>query len=108
MANYEHLDEARAVASSISNIRDLVSDDVPDQAQIIQYLAEISAVVTPIQAVLKAEELSKFRVKFAAEVALIVIRREAAKLDAGALRDNLLELVATGQRLLEINLPDEV
>jgi len=105
--DYEYVNQARSVASSLSNIRDLLTDEVPDQQQIIQYLAEISAAINPIQSVLSAEQLTEFEVKFAAVTGLIFLAREARKLDDGKFKDNLLQLAATGQALLEINIPDE-
>lgn len=105
--DYEYVAQARAVASSLSNVRDLITDDVPDQNQIIQYLAEISAAVTPIQEVLSAEDQKEFEVKFSAVVGLIFLSREARKLPDGKLKSNLLAIADFGQRELEINLPDE-
>lgn len=105
--DYEYVSEARAVASALSNIRDLFKDEVPDQQQIIQYLAEISSAIPPIQSVLSAEEKVEFEVKFVAVTSLVLLTREARKLADGKLKANLLLIAESGQSALEVNLPDE-
>lgn len=72
---YEHQKEANQVAANVMDAIKMLTDDVPDQQQIAQLLADGTAIIAGVTTGLAAEDKEAYKAKFIAAVGLAVANR---------------------------------
>lgn len=106
LSDYEHIEEARALASKVGEIKDIVKGGL-DPLDILPLISNISGIIGIVQPVLAEETQAEAEVKFALISGLVYAMREARALPDGLKKANILQAVASAAAFLEINLPDE-
>lgn len=105
---YEHISEARAVASSLENILALAKDEIPNQQQIAQFLAEALGTVNTVTAVMSSEEKGSAEAKFIIYATVLAAQRYARNLNVEPkTKTTLIRLLQAGLDILDIQIPDE-
>jgi hypothetical protein len=72
---YEYAAQEKLVVNKMVSLMVILSDNTPDTQQMLQIIAEVTAVLAPIKAVMDAETKAEFRMKFWAMVGADMTKR---------------------------------
>jgi hypothetical protein len=72
---YEYAAQEKLVVNKMASLMVILSDNTPDTQQMLQIIAEVTAILAPIKAVMDAETKAEFRMKFWAMVGADMTKR---------------------------------